>query len=763
MATAGDTVYGTETLPDPRREAERRAAELAAAPPPAVSESESEYSDFPCSVAQERFWLLDRLEPGNPAYNVAVRWRLEGEVSKPLLERAWNEILARHEILRTRFLEVDGSPVQRVAAHATLKLSEIELEALAPEARAAESDRIGLIEARAPFDLSTGPLIRVVLLRHSPQLAIILVTTHQMVSDGWSIGVMAREMGSLYEALRAGRDHALPELRIQYGDYARWQLEWLRQRGTDAETQYWSRQLEGVKPFEVVPDRLRPAVPTTSGTIASLVLPRELTDRMHAISAARGVTLFATAVSTLCATLARYTGKSEVVIGTQVSERDQVELEPMIGQFVNSLILRNDLRGDPHFTDLMERVSATITEALEHRHIPIEQLLGMLKTGRGGSSSPPISVNFIFQRTFIENRRYGDFTLVDMPSLPAGAIYDLNFFMVERHDGWRFSCQYNTDQFEARTAERLLHYFQSVLRSAVDSPERRLSDLRLADPAEVLRLATRLTGPTVAHPQTQTVAAQFAARAELIPDSIAIVHGERRFTFWQLEAQAQVLAQRLQALGAGAGTRVALALERSPELIVAILATWKAGAAYVALEPRGSEPLQELIDASGARVVLTNAALASTLQAPGGVITDLGAASPARGALPTLTAASPAAVWFARHEHGGLAGVEVAHLGLLNMLTGVQMRVGLNSADTVIALGTSAPESAPVELLLPLLHGARVAVATAEEAAHPHRLAQLFRRMGVRVVHAAPEVWPALLAALPRGRHVAKVLFKGGT
>ena len=767
MASAGETVYGTETLPDPPQEAGRRAAELAAAASPAVPESE--YTDFPCSVAQERFWLLDRLEPGNPAYNVAVRWRLEGEVSTALLERAWNEILVRHEVLRTRFLEVDGNPVQRVAAHATLKVSEIELEALAPEARAAEGDRIGLIEARAPFDLSTGPLIRVVLLRHSPQVAIILVTTHQMVSDGWSIGVMAREMGSIYEALRAGRDHALPELRIQYGDYARWQLEWLRQRGTGAETHYWSRQLEGVKPFEVVPDRLRPAVPTTSGTIASLVLPRELTDRMHAISTARGVTLFATAVSTLCATLARYTGKTEVVIGTQVSERDQVELEPMIGQFVNSLILRNDLRGDPHFTELMERASATITEALEHRHIPIEQLLGMLKAGRGGSSSPPISVNFIFQRTFIENRRYGDFTLVDMPSLPAGAIYDLNFFMVERHDGWRFSCQYNTDQFEARTAERLLHYFQSLLRSAVDSPERRLSDLRLADPAEVLRLATRLTGPTVAHPQTQTVAAQFAARAELIPDSIAIVHGDRRFTFWQLEAQAQVLAQRLQALGAGAGTRVAVALERSPELIVAILATWKAGAAYVALEPGGSEPLQGLIDASGARVVLTSAALASTVQAPDGVISDLGAAgaagaaSGAAGGLPAVTAESPAAVWFARHEHGGLAGVEVAHLGLLNMLTGVQMRVGLNSADTVIALGASVPESAPVELLLPLLHGARVAVATAEEAADPHRLAQLFRRVGVRVVHAAPEVWPALLAALPRRRRVAKVLFKGGT
>ena len=758
MASASDTVYGTTTLPDARHDGERRAAELTTA-----GSEDPGHTDFPCSVAQERFWLLDRLEPGNPAYNVAVRWRLDGHVSIELLERAWHEILARHEILRTRFLEVDGKPVQRVAAHTTLKISEIELDALAPEARAAESDRIGLIEARAPFDLSTGPLIRVVLVRHSPELAVILVTTHQIVSDGWSIGVMAREMGTVYQGLRAGRDAALPELRIQYGDYARWQLEWLSQRGTDAETHYWSRQLEGVKPFEVVPDRLRPAVPTTSGTIASLVLPRELTDRMHALSTAHGVTLFATAVSALCAMLARYTGKTEVVIGTQVSERDQVELEPMIGQFVNSLILRNDLHDDPRFSELMARASGTITEALEHRHIPIEQLLGMVKAGRGGSSSPPISVNFIFQRTFIDNRSYGDFTLLDLPSLPAGAIYDLNFFMVEREDGWRFSCQYNTDQFESRTAERLLHYFQSALRSAVESPARRLSELRLADPVEVQRLTTRLTGPTMAHPQTQTVAAQFAARAELVPDSTAILCGERRITFWQLETQAQMLAQRLQKAGVVPGARVALALERSPELIVAILATWKAGAAYVPLEVSDAARLQPLIDAAAAHVVLTGAALACAVQAPGGVITDLAAAAAGAAAPPLVTAASPAAVWFTTHEHASPAGVEVSHLGLMNMLNGVQMRIGLNSADTVISLGASAPESGPVELLLPLLHGARVAIATAEEAADPHRLAHLFRRARVRVVHATPEIWPALLGAMPRRRRFAKVLFKGGT
>src|SRR6266404_4192859 len=352
-------------------------------PPPAAAGSEpAGRTDFPCSPAQERFWLLDRLDPGNSAYNVAVRWRLEGRVATDLLEKSWLRIIERHEVLRTVFLETDGTPIQRVMPRAPFRLNEIDLSNLSPELQQTEGDRIGVIEARAPFDLASGPLIRATLLRFSPTVSIILVTTHQIVSDGWSIGVMAREMGAIYQALAMGAPSALEPLAIQYGDYAKWQLEWLRQRGIEAETAYWSRQLNGVTPFEVVADRPRPAVPTTNGAIASIVLPRELTNKVHALSVDSGVTLFAAAVATLCATLARYTGKSEIVIGTQVSDRDQVELEPMIGQFVNSLILRNDLRSNPTFGAIIDAVRDTIAQALEYRHIPIERLLGMVKSER---------------------------------------------------------------------------------------------------------------------------------------------------------------------------------------------------------------------------------------------------------------------------------------------------------------------------------------------------------------------------------------------
>ena len=756
MATASSYILRTA-------EHSGTAPELGPAPVVNDGAAEPSYQDFPCSVAQERFWLLDRLEPGNPSYNVAVRWRLDGRVSTDLLESAWREIISRHEVLRTRFLEIDGKPVQRVASNGTFKLVEIDLSSLPEASRSEEGDRIGLIEARAPFDLGNGPLIRVVLLRHSTSSAIILVTTHQIVSDGWSIGVMAREMGTLYQALEMGAPPSLDPLAIQYGDYAQWQLEWLRQRGIEAETAYWSRQLSGVTPFEVLADRPRPAVPTTNGAIVSIVLPRELTNKMHALSVDSGATLFAAAVATLCATLARYTGKSEIVIGTQVSDRDQVELEPMIGQFVNSLILRNDVSGDPRFTEFLARTSTTISEALEHRNIPIERLLGMVKAGRGGSNSPPVSVNFIFQRTFIENRHYGDFALVDLPSLPAGAIYDLNFFMVERPDGWRFSCQFNTDQFEAATANRLLRYFQAALESAVSSPSRRISELRLADPLE-LSLLQRLCGPTVTYPEDRTLGELIAGQAKATPTSVAVVYGDQRLTFAQLDSESQRAALALSAHGIGPGTRVGLQLERSIELLVAILAVWKTGAAYVALDVQDSpEHTQQRIDSSGVTLVVTTQGREGALKASRGVITSLSGPIPsANSTLPRVAARAPAAVWFSARSGGDPVPVEISHLALVSALSSLQTRVGSTSADVFLSMGPIVAAALPVELFLPVMQGARVVLATADETASAAKLQHVIKQARVTTAMAAPTTYTTLLEAIPAGQKIPRMLCDRG-
>jgi non-ribosomal peptide synthetase component F/thioesterase domain-containing protein len=724
-----------------------------------------ERTEFPCSVGQERFWLLDRLDPGDSSYNVAVRWRLEGRVATDLLERAWFKIIERHEVLRTVFLEKDGAPMQRVMPQARFRLNEIDLSKLPPDLQQTEGDRIGVIEARAPFDLASGPLVRATLLRFSATVSIILVTTHQIVSDGWSIGIMAREMGLIYDALRHDRPIELEPLPIQYADYSEWQLEWLKVRGTEAETAYWTRQLAGVKPFRVLPDKPRPAMPTTNGAIVSRVLPRELTNRAQALSAERGATLFATAFAALCATLARFTGETEVVVGTQVSGRDQVELEGMIGQFVSSLILRNDLSGNPTFGAIVDRVRDTIAQALEHRHIPIERLLGMVKGERSDANTPAISVNFIFQKTFITNSNYGDFTLIDMPSLPAGAIYDLNLFMVERPDGWRFSCQFNTDQFERSTAERLLAYFERLLESAVAHPSQRLSELTLSSPEEARALLAALNDTRTLYPRDLTLAQLFEAQAARAPDAVAVICGDRRLTYADINAAANRFSAYLQHQGVAPGSRVGVCLAPSMELPICLLAILKAGATFVPLDP-ADPPLRraDMIRASGTTAVLgQRLERASVAEVPVQLL-ELEAAlahggeSPPGPAIPASNAEAVACTIFMSGRDDASRVVNVSHRNLTNLIFSLAKRPGIGDRDVVVATSPLTTGRGAVELFAPLLTGARLVVATDKDLAGGRARLQLLQRTGATLMYGAPQDWAALLDANWIGYPALKML-----
>lgn len=708
--------------------------------------------DFPCSVAQERFWLLDRLDPGNASYNVAVRWRLEGAVSTARLEQAWLRIIERHEVLRTVFPEVGGVPRQQVLPRAAFRLIEIDLRALPEAERAAEADRIGLIEARAPFDLGSGPLLRVSLLRQSDSLSLILVTTHQIVADGWSIGVMAREMGEHYRALASSDHDALDPLPIQYADYALWQLEWLRARGTEAEDRYWTRQLAGIRPFSVLPDHPRPAVPTTLGAIVSIVLPRALTDRAQQLSAEHAATLFATALSALCTMLHRYTGETEIVLGTQVSDRDQVELEGMVGQFVNSLILRNDLSGDPAFATLIERSRDIGNAALEHRHIPIERLLGMVKTSREGAHSALISVNFIFQRSFIENADYGDFRVIDLPSLPAGAIYDLNFFMVERPDGWRFSCQYNTDQFEAETVTGMLQRVQRLLASAVRDAGQPLSALALLDDDERRALLDAVPLEPAAE-ASDSIVADFEAAAARAPQALAVHFGEQRLTYAALDAEANRLAQALLARGLAAGERVGLALSRSLALPIALLAIAKAGGSFVLFDPdEASQRLSAKLARAGLRLLLIEGgSLAATLVSV--PVLDLRAAAPelarhsSQAPMPRPDVDREVCLVFIASSDEAPGALRLSHRALALRLRSLGEVPGVRAQDRLLAVSPLALDIALMELLLPLVTGATLVLPEPRELADEARLLALLQRARISVLHALPSAWRRLIAA----------------
>ena len=732
---------------------------------PAEAGEPAERTDFPCSPAQERFWLLDRLDPGNSAYNVAVRWRLEGRVATDLLERSWLKIIERHEVLRTVFLETDGTPIQRVTPRAPFRLNEIDLSNLSPELQQPEGDRIGVIEARAPFDLASGPLIRATLLRFSPTVSIILITTHQIVSDGWSIGIMAREMGVIYDALRHGNAIELEPLSIQYADYSEWQLEWLKVRGTEAEMAYWTRQLAGIKPFKVLPDHARPVVPTTNGAIASRLLPRELTNRAQTLSAERGATLFATAFAALCATLSRFTSETEIVVGTQVSGRDQVELESMIGQFVNSLILRNDLRGNPTFGAIIDAVRDTIAQALEYRHIPIERLLGMVKSERSDPNAPPISVNFIFQKTFIQNTVYGDFALIDMPSLPAGAIYDLNLFMVERPDGWRFSCQYNTDQFERATAERLLAYFEKLLDSAVANPSQRVSELTLSSADEARLLLARLNDTRTLYPRELTLGQLFEAQVGRAPDAIAVICGDRHLTYAEMDAAANRFSAYLRSQGIAKGSRVGVCLPTSIELPICLLAILKAGATYVPLDP-ADPPLRhaDMIRASGTTAVIGQRLERTSVADVPVHLIEIEAALSSAGESQHATQTVPlhsdafACTIFISGRDDASRVVCISHRNLANLIYSMAKRPGVGDRDVVVMSSPVTTDRAAFEIFLPLLTGARLVIPLDKEQASGRALLHLLQRSGATVLYGAPHTWSALLDANWIGYPALKIL-----
>lgn len=434
---------------------------------------------FPATLAQQRFWFLDQLEPGNTAYNIAVRWRLLGRIEPQCIERAFNEIVRRHEVLRTRFVEEDGVPLQVVEPSFDMEVPVFDLSPLPEKDKESEAERITLEIAKKPMDLSALPLMRCGLLKLSATEYVVLVTVHHIVADGWSIGVIAREMCKLYEAFVKGDESPLAELPIQYVDFAVWQKEWLTGKALQQHSEFWRQQLRGVVPFELPTDFPRPSFQTSNGTILSKLLPRELTNALEDYSKTQGVTFFTTAVSTFMTLLHRYTGKEDIAVSTQVAGRNRLELENLVGLFINTLVVRGDLAGAPRFPELLKRMKKVVSDTLAHQDMPFEQLAGLLRLKRDLSRAAVFQVNFIYQRAFVENVEFATNRFIDLPSRSPGSLYDLNVFMVERVEGWRLSCEYNTDLFRAETVTSLLEDMQGLFRALLVNADVPIADLPL--------------------------------------------------------------------------------------------------------------------------------------------------------------------------------------------------------------------------------------------------------------------------------------------
>ncbi|AOO82158.1 condensation domain-containing protein [Bosea vaviloviae] len=426
-----------------------------------------------CSSAQERYWQLDSRDPGTPALNIVVKWRIRGHLDAALAQDAFQAILDRHESLRTAIQVMDGRPVQAIAEHVSFKLVEIDLSGLPEADRTTEADRIAQVEARTGFDLSEAPLLRATLLRKSRAEAVILVIAHHIVSDGWSMGIIAKDFVSAYQALGRGRKPALPDLTLQYSDFAEGSHEGIAGGGLAREEAYWAHKLVNALVVEVPPDHPRPATRSTNGASLSRLLPRPLTAKLAELARNEGATFFAAAYAVLLALLHQRTGASDIVLSTQMAARDEVELEAIVGPFVNTLVLRTQLSDEQGFLDLCRAARDTFEEAVDHHQWPFDKIVPMLPTN-GDASRSPISVNFIVQRAFIGVLANDSFQLSGIPSPLPGALYDLNFILVEREEGWRLTCEYHRDLYDEATASELVARYESLAEALVASPTERL-------------------------------------------------------------------------------------------------------------------------------------------------------------------------------------------------------------------------------------------------------------------------------------------------
>ncbi|MCP4655041.1 MAG: non-ribosomal peptide synthetase, partial [bacterium] len=463
------------------------------APPmvPLVREQGLPRETVPLSFAQQRLWFLDQFEPGSSVYNIPVAVRLDGGASAALLERVFNEVVRRHEVLRTRFTTVDGKPRQVIAAELELPLWVVDLRALLPAAAGeAEARRLAAAEARRPFDLATGPLLRVTLLRLAADSQVLLVTMHHIVSDGWSMGIFRHELMAVSEAFFQGRPSPLAELPLQYADFACWQRQWLSAGRTpgevlEAQLDYWRGELAGMPArLELPCDRPRPKVQTYRGRHLPLALSRELSEALAALSREQGATLFMTLLAGFKILLSRWSGESDVVVGSPIAGRTHRELEGLIGFFVNTLVLRTDLSGASAFDELLARVRRGALDAYGHQAVPFESLVEELAPDRDMSFPPLFQVMFALQNAPQASGETPAPAADSLAAEPATAKFDLTLSLLETRDGLRGALEYNTDLFDRTTTARLTGHLRCLLAAIADDAGQRLSELPWLTPAE---------------------------------------------------------------------------------------------------------------------------------------------------------------------------------------------------------------------------------------------------------------------------------------
>jgi amino acid adenylation domain-containing protein len=688
---------------------------------------------LPLSFAQQRLWFLHQIDPRSVAYNVPLALRFRGELDTLALERSFGEVVRRHEVLRTVFrVTAEGEVEQVVEPAAPARLARIDLAGLPNPQRERELRSIVREEAALPFDLKRGPLFRTTLIRAADDEHVLLLTMHHVVTDGWSTGVLTREFSALYPAFREGRPSPLPELPIQYADYAVWQQEWLRGETLERHLAYWTERLSGAPELLEIPtDHPRPATMSFRGAFEPMHLPSGVVERLEALARGEGATLYMVVLGAFQVLLGKYAGSEDVVVGSTIAGRTHREVEPLIGLFMNTLVLRVDLAGDPGFREVLRRVREAALGAYEHQAMPFEKLVQELRPERSLSHTPVFQV--LFELHTSENGGAG------LPGLRVGVLdtdaatskFDLSLTLTATSRGLSGGLVYSTDLFERGTARRIVKHLERVLRQVVGDPDRRLSGLELMGRADRAKLA-EWNRTAASYPAERCIHQLFEAQAENTPDAVAVTFEERALTYRELDRRANRLAHHLAGLGVGPEVRVGLCLERSLEVMVAILGVLKAGGAYVPLDAsHPAERLAYVLEDSGVAVLLTQDKVRERLPVPEGVTVvtldpewepaGAGSAGPPESG---VTSENLCYVIYTSGSTGRPKGVAMHHRGVCNYIDWGTRAYGADQG-TGAPVFTSMAVDLTITNLLPLFAGRSVRLLPEENAVEV--LAQVLR------------------------------------
>jgi amino acid adenylation domain-containing protein/thioester reductase-like protein len=746
------SVFATPTIAELSQSIQRlQQQDLELAAPPILARGEN--VEIPLSFAQQRLWFLDQLEPNSSSYNFPVSLRLVGTVNVAALEQSLIEILHRHEALRTNFVSVDGQLKQIIQTETNWTVTVVELQHLPFAEQKTAAQKLVQQQAIQLFDLRSEALIRGTLVVLSPTEQWLLVCMHHVVSDGWSMGVFVQELQALYNAYSQEQPSPLLPLPIQYADFALWQRQWLQGEVLNRQLSYWKQQLANAPTFlSLTTDRPRPAVKTFNGSYLEFTLSVELSQQLVKLSQEQGCTLFMTLLAAYNTLLYRYTGQSDILVGTPIANRDRTEIEGLIGFFVNTLVMRTNLAENPSFNELLPCVREMALSAYAHQDLPFEMLVEALQPERDMSHTPLFQVGFILQNTPTTEIELTGLTVSSLPIETSTAKFDLSLVIDNSATGLVAGWEYNTDLFDSSTIERMAVHFVTLLESIVANPNQKISQLPMLTATEQRQLLVEWNQTQIDYPQDKCIHQLFEAQVEIAPDNVAVVFENQHFTYRELNSRANQLAHYLQSLGVKPGTLVGICVERSLEMMVGLLGILKAGGAYVPLDPEyPQDRLKFMLEDAQVSVLLSQHQLVERLPEYQTKLICLDEVwseilqNKQNDPIEVVTATDLANVIYTSGSTGKPKGVMVEHKGLVNLAQAQIQVFGLDCNSRVLQFASFSFDACISEILMSWASGATLYLGTKDSIMPGMPLIERLRDDAITHV----TLPPSALAVLP--------------